>query len=86
MEREAKIYYTVYQEVNDEVKYYSDRNGITMVLRFNGDPVDVNNRESVMREINKPIVYQNGVDITPKILEALNKRTPVANKGGGQLK
>jgi Skp family chaperone for outer membrane proteins len=79
MEREAKIYYTVYQEVNDEVKYYADRNGISLVLRFNGDPVDVNNRESVMREINKPIVYQHGIDITPNILDTLNQRAA----GGG---
>jgi len=76
-ERESKIYFNVYQEVSDEVKYYADKNGIGLVLRFNGDPVDVNNRESVLREINKPIVYQKGIDITPVILDELNRRSGV---------
>jgi Skp family chaperone for outer membrane proteins len=87
-ERESKIYFNVYQEVSDEVKYYADKNGISLVLRFNGDPVDVNNRESVLREINKPIVYQKGIDITPIILDALNRHpkttsgTATGPKGG----
>jgi Skp family chaperone for outer membrane proteins len=81
LEREAKIYMQVYREVSDSVKYYAERNGIAMVLRFNGDPVDPNNRESVLREINKPIVFQRDVDITPAILDDLNR--PTGGGGGG---
>jgi len=42
-------------------------------LRFNGDPPDPNNRDDVLREINKPVVYQNGIDITPDVLADLNR-------------
>jgi Skp family chaperone for outer membrane proteins len=76
--REAKIYHTVYQEISQEVDYYCANKGIDMVLRFNGDPVDENKPDSVLSNINKPVVYYNkNHDITPIILDSLVKR------GGG---
>jgi len=73
MEREAKMYYQAYLEVNDAVKYYAQRHDIGLVLRFNGDKVDLNRREDVLREINKSVVFQNQVDITPDILALINR-------------
>jgi hypothetical protein len=47
---------------------------MTLVLRFNGDPVEPGNRESVLREINKPIVhYAREADITPDVLNEVNR-------------
>jgi len=77
LEREGKVYTNVYREIADETKIYAEKYGIAIVLRFNGDPVDPNNRNSIMNEINKPIVYQRtGIDITPYILDSLNRRGP----------
>ncbi len=59
LEREAKVYYQTYLEVVDAVKYYAKRQNIGLVLRFNGEPVDPNRREDVLREINKPVVMQD---------------------------
>lgn len=73
MEREAKMYYQAYLEVNDAVKYYAQRHDIGLVLRFNGDKVDLNRREDVLREINKSVVFQNQVDITPDVLALINR-------------
>lgn len=73
MEREAKMYYQAYLEVNDAVKFYAQRHDIGIVLRFNGDKVDLNRREDVLREINKSVVFQNQVDITPDILALINR-------------
>jgi hypothetical protein len=73
LEREAKIYFTTYQEVSNAVKFVAERNNIGMVLRFNGDPIDPQQREDVMRAIMQPIVYQNNVDITPDVLALLNR-------------
>ena len=56
LEREAKVYYQTYLEVVDAVKYYAKRQNIGLVLRFNGEPVDPNRRDDVLREINKPVV------------------------------
>lgn len=73
LEREAKVYYRTYLEVNKAVEFYAQRHNIGLVLRFNGEPVDANRREEVLREINKPVVYQNSIDITPDVLALLNR-------------
>lgn len=73
LEREAKIYFSTYTEVSNAVKFVAERNNIGMVLRFNGDPIDPQQREDVMRAIMQPIVYQNNVDITPDVLALLNR-------------
>lgn len=73
LEQEAKAYYTTYLQVNDAVKYYAQRNQIGIVLRYSGDPVDPNRREDILRAINKPIVFQNQIDITDDIIASLNR-------------
>jgi len=73
LEREAEVYYKTYLEVVDAVKYYAKRQNIGLVLRFNGETVDPNRRDDVLREINKPVVVQDQIDITPDILALLNR-------------
>jgi Skp family chaperone for outer membrane proteins len=83
--REAKIYHTVYQEIAQEVDYYCSNKGIDSVLRFNGDPVDVDKPDSVLSFINKPVVYYDkGRDITKPILDALVMRSG-APAGGNRM-
>jgi Skp family chaperone for outer membrane proteins len=73
LEREAKVYYQTYLEVSNAVQYYGQQHNIGIVLRFNGDQIDPNLREDVLRAINKPVVYQNNIDITPDVLALLNR-------------
>ncbi len=73
LEREAKVYYQTYLEVVDAVKYYAKRQNIGLVLRFNGEPVDPSRRDDVLREINKPVVVQDQIDITPDVLMLINR-------------
>jgi Skp family chaperone for outer membrane proteins len=91
MEREAKIYYAIYQEIQDEVKYYAEAKGVAMVVRHDSAPIDPNNRNSVMAGINKTVLYQQpGLDITNVILNELNRRAGngpgTATKPGTQKK
>ncbi len=73
MEREAAVYYNTFMEVSNAVQYYAQQHNIGMVLRFNGDSIDPNNREDILKAINKPVVFQNNVDITPDVLALLNR-------------
>ena len=73
MQREAKVLYTVYQEIRQETSYYASRNNISMVMQFNGEPANTDSPQDVVREINQPVVwYAKSMDITPIILNALN--------------
>lgn len=72
--REARVHYTVYQEVMQEVDYFAASHGISMVFRFNSEPIDVERPEDVLRHINRPIVWvPQGCNITPYVLERLNR-------------
>ncbi len=73
LEREAKVYYQTYLEVVEAIGYYAKRHNIGLVIKFNGEPVDPNKREDVLREINKPVIYQDSIDITPDVLALLNR-------------
>jgi Skp family chaperone for outer membrane proteins len=84
LEREAKVYYQTYVEVSQAVGVYAQHHDIGLVIRFNGEPVDPNKREDVLREINKPVVFQNQVDITPDVLALINSTgaAPTAARPG----
>ena len=77
---EAKILHDTYQEVLYEVGHYAKANGIGMVVRFNGEPVDVAIPQSMLGYINKPVVWfaqDRGIDITKIVLDRL-----IARSGG----
>jgi len=78
-EQEAQNYYVVYQEVTDAIKRYCDERGIVLVLRFNGDPIDSENPQEIVKALNGVVLhYHKDIDITPHILAIVNR------KGGTQ--
>jgi Skp family chaperone for outer membrane proteins len=82
VEREGALYFKTIQEINEQVKYFSEKNGIGLVMKFNGDATDPNDRDSVMRELNKPVMYYSpGIVISDAILAELNRgQTPNPNQ------
>ena len=72
------------------MEYYAQQNNIGLVLRFNGDQVNPDRPEAILKAINKPVVSQNNIDITPDVLALLNRGgspggvAPAANQGGTQ--
>ena len=73
MDRESKVYLQVYTEIEKAVAQYARDRGIAVVHRFDGDPVDASNRNQILGNITKSIVYFDpGIDITPDILTMLN--------------
>ena len=75
LENEARIYYNVYNEIVKEVSYFSQRQGIDLVVRFNSEQIDPQNRKSVLEGVNRAVVYQNRLNITYEISERLNVGT-----------
>jgi Skp family chaperone for outer membrane proteins len=86
LQREAKIYHNVYQEIWQATDYFCKTNRIDMVLKYSGDAVDPDKPETVLAFINKPVVwYDRGLDITDQILGELNRTAinpgPANNRG-----
>jgi len=83
-EQEGKIVYSMLRELQEELAKHARANGERLVLRYDSTPPDLNSSQAILAEIQKPIVYQRGAEITPAIVEALNRRTPppVAGRAG----
>jgi Skp family chaperone for outer membrane proteins len=78
-EKESRYYLRAYQELSAAVKAYAERNGIALVLRFNGAPIDPNNREMVQMEVFKMVMYYDkSIDITDQVLAELNRSAAIA--------
>ncbi|MFM7206510.1 MAG: OmpH family outer membrane protein [Planctomycetaceae bacterium] len=86
MDREAKVYLQVYNEIERAVSQFARDNGIAVVQRFDGDPVDSADRNRILGSITKAIVYYDpNIDITPDVLRMLNGAA-VAGVPGAQPK
>ena len=73
-QRQAKIYYNVYQEIWQATDYFCKQHGIDVVLQVKGDAVDPEVAESVIPFINKQVVwFAPDLEITDQILADLNK-------------
>jgi Skp family chaperone for outer membrane proteins len=85
MDREAKVYLQVYNEIERAVSQFARDHGIAVVHRFDGDPVDASDRNRILGSITKPIVYYDPqIDITPDVLKMLNGATVAAQPQPGQ--
>jgi Skp family chaperone for outer membrane proteins len=76
LEQEARVYYRVYREIEQQVGLFAQRNRIGLVLRFNGDEMKEDDRASVLQGVNRAVVYQSNLDITSFVLQQLNGNTP----------
>jgi Skp family chaperone for outer membrane proteins len=84
MDREAKVYMQVYAEIERAVSQFAREHGIAVVHRFDGEVADNSDRNRILGNITKPIVFHDPqIDITPDILRMLNG-TPVAGQPQGQ--
>lgn len=88
LEREAEAYFQVYREIESVVGQYATRYGLSLVLRYGSQEINSKDRESVLRGINRPVVFrQPYLDITGPILAQLNLGTspPAATPPAGQV-
>jgi Skp family chaperone for outer membrane proteins len=72
LEREAKIYYDTYTDVQNAVQGFARQHSIGLVLRYDSEKIDMADRASVLRGVNRPIVFQDRIDITAEILRMVN--------------
>src|SRR5262245_42597008 len=84
LEREARVYYDVYKEIESNVAVFCQQYRIDLVLRFNGEDMKPDDRNSVLQGVNKAVVFQRGRDITQSILTALNAGAPTPTQPAQQ--
>jgi Skp family chaperone for outer membrane proteins len=83
LEQEAKIYYGIYREIEEAVAIFAQQNRIGLVLRYSGDEMKPDDRASVLQGVNRPVVYQDRLDITQHVLGRLNAGATMPAGAGG---
>lgn len=78
LDSEARIYFDAYKEVQDVVGRLSNEYGIGLVIRFDSQPIDPNDRNAVQAGVNRNVVFQRNLDLTPLVLERLGASAPAA--------
>ena len=80
LSKEARVYYETYQQMQSILSSLSSEFGISLVLRFDSEEVDANNRGEVIKGVNRAVVYQQGLDLTSMVIEKMSNN--VAAAGG----
>lgn len=81
IEKDTQAYYATYKQIERVVADFAFRNQIGLVLRFNREDIDPTNNDSIMRGINRLVIFQNRLDITDIVLENL-PRVQVSDRRG----
>ena len=71
LRQEARVYYETFEEIRRVVQRVAQKYGIGLVLRFDSSEVDPANPQSVAMGMNRPVVLQQGLDITPVVVDEL---------------
>jgi outer membrane protein len=93
VEEEAKVYHRANQELVAAVQQFAHRYGIDLVLQYSSAEIDPSKPDTVIRGLNRMVVYHNGLQITDQILQELNRghtsppqSVPVQNAGRTPVK
>ena len=63
--------------IEEVVRAYAAENCLSLVLRFGRDPVDQSNPDSVLKHLNRPVVYYDGTcDITDAVIKRIKENEP----------
>ncbi len=76
--KEAQVFHECYTGVQKTVATFCERNGISLVLNYDSKAINPQSRESVLKGVNRDIVYQRSLNITKYIVEAVNKSNATA--------
>lgn len=70
LKKEAEAYYSTYQEVMNAVRAVADHYNVSVVLRYDDTPIDPQNPGTVIRGVQRTVVYTNA-DLTPAVMKVL---------------
>jgi len=77
---EATAYADTYREIEKVVETICRERDIGIVIRFSSDPMNPNDRSSVLQGVNRPVVYTAVPNLTAEVVAALNE----GNRGQSQ--
>lgn len=71
LNREAKIYYDTYSQMQSVVADAAVEFGISLVVRFDSAAIDSSNRGEVVKGVNRNVVFQKNLDLTSMVIQRM---------------
>ncbi len=86
LEQEAAMRLEAYQDIQQHIARFCQTYGVQLVIRYSRAPIDPTKPQEIQLGLNRPIVYQNSLDITQHIIDALTAvaAAPAAPAGAAQ--
>ncbi|GEM_PF-934986 len=78
MKSEAEAYYQTYEEVMGHVKSLCTQYNVSLVLRYDSEPIDPSKPETVIRGVQRSVVHATQ-DLTPLVVGKVGGVMPPAN-------
>lgn len=87
MQREAKLYFNTYEEMQQAVNAFATKYNVELVLRFNSEDIQQDNPQTILQGVNASVVYHRKRDITNPIIEMMNSGsgTTIGREPGPQI-
>ncbi|HEX4000827.1 MAG TPA: OmpH family outer membrane protein [Pirellulales bacterium] len=74
VERQSKMLFAAYRDIQDAVKEFSSRYNIGLVVQYDSSPIDNSDPQAILSGAHRSVVFVNpGLDITGDILASLNR-------------
>ena len=73
-DRESKLYFALAKDVQEELSRHAAATGVPLILRFESSPPELIDRQAIGMEMQKLVVYHRDPEITPQVLEGVNRR------------
>jgi Skp family chaperone for outer membrane proteins len=70
--KEAMCYVQARNEIQGIVTRIARDRGIGLVIRFDRKPMEMDDRESLLRGVNRSVVFQHEIDITDDVIRQVN--------------
>ncbi len=83
LNREAQAYFATYTEMQRVVASLAAEHNISLVLRYDSEDIDPNNRGEVIKGVNRSIVFHRDLDLTDMVIAGMNPAS--ANAGGDTM-
>lgn len=78
--REAGVYFTTYEKMKSVVGEIAGQHGISLVLRFDSQEIDSTDRNSVIKGVNRPVVFHRRLDLTNLVIQNMGSASASAGK------
>lgn len=85
LNREARIYFETYVKLQQIVSELSTQYNINLIIRFESQSIDPDNRAEVIKGVNRTVVYQKDLDLTSMVVEKMASASGTSANGGNPV-